>query len=73
MLSEIDMKRLYAISGDLKTSDFPNSVFFGCKIGDCRQTTNFQLQRVRANLDLDVRGACVQRKKRSQLTPWTVY
>ena len=26
--------------------------------------------RVRANLDLDVRGACVRRKKRSQLTPW---
>ena len=25
--------------------------------------------RVRANLDLDVRGACVRRKKRSQLTP----
>ena len=26
--------------------------------------------RVRASLDLDVRGACVRRKKRSQLTPW---
>ena len=26
-------------------------------------------ERVRANLDLDVRGACVRRKKRSQLTP----
>jgi hypothetical protein len=25
--------------------------------------------RVRANLDLDVQGACVRRKKRSQLTP----
>ena len=25
--------------------------------------------RVRAKLDLDVRGACVRRKKRSQLTP----
>ena len=25
--------------------------------------------RVRANLDLDVRGACVRRQKRSQLTP----
>ena len=25
--------------------------------------------RVRANLDLDVRGACVRRKKPSQLTP----
>ena len=25
--------------------------------------------RVRANLDLDVRGACVRRKKQSQLTP----
>ena len=24
---------------------------------------------VRANLDLDMRGACVRRKKRSQLTP----
>ena len=26
--------------------------------------------RVRANPDLDVRGACVRPKKRSQLTPW---
>ena len=26
--------------------------------------------RVRAGLDLDVRGACVRRKKPSQLTPW---
>jgi hypothetical protein len=26
--------------------------------------------RVRANINLDVRGACVRRKKRSQLTPW---
>ena len=25
---------------------------------------------VRAGLDLDVRGACVRRKKPSQLTPW---
>ena len=25
---------------------------------------------VRANLDLDVQGACVRLKKRSQLTPW---
>ena len=29
--------------------------------------------RVRANLDLDVRGACVRRKKRSQLTPWKYF
>ena len=28
--------------------------------------------RVRANLDLDVRGACVRRKKPSQPTPWTM-
>ena len=27
---------------------------------------------VRANLDLDVRGACVRRKKQSQLTPCSI-
>ena len=26
--------------------------------------------RVRAHINLDVRGACVRPKKRSQLTPW---
>ena len=40
--SEIDMKWLYAILRDLKTLHFPDFVFFGCKIDDCRQTTNFQ-------------------------------
>ena len=29
--------------------------------------------RVRANIDLDVRGACVRRKKPSQPTPWTIF
>ena len=29
--------------------------------------------RVRAVLNLDVRGACVRPKKRSQLTPWYKY
>ena len=27
---------------------------------------------VRADLNMDVRGACVQPKKRSQLTPWRI-
>ena len=34
---------------------------------------NAHTRRVRANLDLDVRGACVRRKKRSQLTPCIPY
>ena len=28
---------------------------------------------VHANLDLDVRGACVRCKKRTQLTPWSLH
>ena len=35
----------------------------------CDHQRNGVRARVRANLDLDVRGACVRRKKRSQLTP----
>ena len=42
LLSGMDMKRLFAISRDVKVPNFPNFVFFGCKIDDCRQTTNFQ-------------------------------
>ena len=35
-----EKKRLYVISIDLQTSDFPNFIFTGCKIDDFSQTTN---------------------------------
>jgi hypothetical protein len=41
LLSEVNMKQLYAISRDFKISDIPNFVFFACKIDDYRQTTEF--------------------------------
>ena len=48
---------------------FTKGVSAGAK---CDQQRIGVRARVRANLDLDVRGACVRRKKRSQLTPCSI-
>ena len=59
-------KREYA----LREGKMLNGIYKGAGAGaKCDHQRIGVRARVRANLELDVRGACVRRKKSSQLTP----